>query len=224
MIKDENYYTIFGWMINRLHLEGNNLKIYALIYSFTQDGKTEYEGSIDYIKDFIGASRETVKRGLAQLEKSGYISKTVRNSEKGTPNAYKIVPLETAFAIGRWGVAQNDLPPSSNCAGGWLKMTSNNNIDNYIYKVSKKVSNKKKEIQSYDEIFEDFNVSRRLRESLVNFIRHSLANGTVIINDRLEGIIVALDLKYGKDEALKAQEVDSAISCGYKRLPCEGNE
>ena len=43
MIKDENYYTIFGWMINRLHLEGNNLKIYALIYSFTQDGKTEYK-------------------------------------------------------------------------------------------------------------------------------------------------------------------------------------
>ncbi len=223
MIKDENYYTIFGWMINRLHLEGNNLKIYALIYSFTQDGKTEYKGSIDYIKDFIGASRETVKRGLAQLEKAGYITKTECNAEAGTPNAYKIVPLETAFAFGRWGVAQNEPPPSSKCAGGWLNMTPNNDIDNYIYKVSKKVSNKKK-VQSYDEIFEDFNVSRRLRESLVNFIRHSLANGVVIINDRLEGIIVALDMKYGKDDRLKAKEVDSAISCGYMRLPCEEKE
>nr|DAI57620.1 MAG TPA: hypothetical protein [Caudoviricetes sp.] len=31
-IKDENFTTIQGWMLNRLNLKGNELIIYAIIY------------------------------------------------------------------------------------------------------------------------------------------------------------------------------------------------
>ena len=44
-VKDENYYQITGWMINRLGLKGAKLNIFAIIYGFSQDGESEFSGS-----------------------------------------------------------------------------------------------------------------------------------------------------------------------------------
>ncbi|MDE6585352.1 MAG: DUF4373 domain-containing protein [Clostridia bacterium] len=90
--------------------------------------------------------------------------------------------------------------------------------------VSKKVSNKKEELQSYDEIFEELHCSRRLKEALLDFIRHLKASfNIVLLNDRLIGIIAELDLKYQDDDLAKCKEVRRAIVNGYKRLECEGD-
>ena len=35
-MKNENYITIQGWMVNELKLTGNDLICYALIYGFTK--------------------------------------------------------------------------------------------------------------------------------------------------------------------------------------------
>ena len=86
--------------------------------------------------------------------------------------------------------------------------------------VSKKVSNKKN-IQSYDEIFEDFSVAPVVKEALLEFIRHLQVNGVVMINSRLENIIVLLDRYYVRDELAKAEYVRSAINAGFKKLPFE---
>ncbi len=89
--------------------------------------------------------------------------------------------------------------------------------------VSKKESNKKN-LQSYDEIFEDFCVNGDFRGALIEFIRHlKVSFGIVVLNDRLENIIVALDLKYRTDNNAKSKEIRRAIINGYKRLECEGD-
>lgn len=41
-IRNENFYTVFGWMLNELELKGNELIIFGIIYSFSQDGKSEF--------------------------------------------------------------------------------------------------------------------------------------------------------------------------------------
>ena len=46
---------------------------------------------------------------------------------------------------------------------------------------------------------------------------------SVMINDRLERLILRLDELYGTDEVEKCKEVRRAIVNGYKRLPCEEN-
>ena len=40
MVKNENFYTVFGWMLNELNLRGSDLVVYAIIYSFSQDGES----------------------------------------------------------------------------------------------------------------------------------------------------------------------------------------
>lgn len=164
MVKDTNYYTIFGWMINRLHLKGTDLKIYAVIFSFSQDGKSEYKGSNSYLADFTGTGERTVSRILADLESRKFIEKTDDNASTGQFNGWRVVPLEKLEALGiipKEGDSQNGDPPSPNCPTPdsqngnptVAKMaTPHNKVDNnitdsnlyennsYIEKESKKVS------------------------------------------------------------------------------------
>lgn len=100
----------------------------------------------------------------------------------------------------------------------------NDNENDNENEVSKKESNEEKKNQSYDEIFDEMAVAPIVKNALIEFIRHLLVNGTVLINSRLEDIIVNLDMLYGRDESAKVKYIKDAISKGYKRLPFEGEE
>lgn len=106
-----------------------------------------------------------------------------------------------------------------------LNKITPHNIKSKDLEVSKKVSNEKEKLQSYDEIFEDMNVSARLKSALIDFIRHlKTSYQIVMLNSRLEMLINRLELKYRTDDLAKCKEVRHAIVNGYKRLECEGVE
>ena len=77
-IKDENYYQVQGWMLNRLGLKGNALNVYAIIYAFSQDGESCFSGSLKYLMDFTNASRRTIINTLKDLTEKGYLVKWER--------------------------------------------------------------------------------------------------------------------------------------------------
>ena len=89
-IKDDNFYTIKGWMLNRLKLKGAQLQIYSIIYGFSQDGESEFTGSLNYLKDWLGVSKPTVIKALQALEDAGLIIKTPLVINNVTFNKYKV--------------------------------------------------------------------------------------------------------------------------------------
>ncbi len=91
MIKDDNYYQISGWMLNRLGLKGVALSVYAIIYGFTQDGESEFSGSRQYLADFTGTTRPTIDKALKELIEKGYISKKIVTINNVNFNKYKVV-------------------------------------------------------------------------------------------------------------------------------------
>lgn len=120
MVKPDNYIMIPGWMRTELDLKGNELNLYAIIYGFTQDGETEFSGSIRYMQEWLGAeSKQTVFNTLEKLIKRGLVQKRtevlngVRHnyylaSPRGSP---KFRPPSPNF---RPGVVQNLDHPSPN--------------------------------------------------------------------------------------------------------------
>ena len=74
-MKDNNYITIQGWMVNKLKLSGNELMVYAIIYGFSQDNESKFTGSGQYIANSAGISRRAVTLILNELTKKGYIKK-----------------------------------------------------------------------------------------------------------------------------------------------------
>ena len=54
-IRNENFYTVLGWMLNVLELKGNELIVFAIIYSFSQDGESDFRANdkTAYTKIFV---------------------------------------------------------------------------------------------------------------------------------------------------------------------------
>lgn len=119
-MKNEHYITIMGFMRNELNLKGNELMVYALIYGFSQDDESDFTGSISYIAEWIGSTKQTVHNVLKSLSDKGLINKTesYRNGIKFC--SYKsVLPVVKNFD---WGW-------SKNLTGGGQKIRPNN-IDN----------------------------------------------------------------------------------------------
>lgn len=74
-MKSNSYYVIQGWMINELQLKGNELLVFAVIYGFSKDDQGKFEGSLKYLCDSTGASRNTVINSLNSLIEKEYIFK-----------------------------------------------------------------------------------------------------------------------------------------------------
>lgn len=231
MIKDENYYTIHGWMRNRLGLKGNELTIYAILYGFSQDGESEFRGRIEYISELSGAHKDTVRMTLKNLKEKGFVRKVERNSKTGETNGWICVPLEEIRGHGIF------TPPLRNLHTGGTEFSHPGhgnpapiiNLNKESYKefnieVSKKESknlNINKNLQSYDELLDDFGVFGEYREAMFRFIGHLKVNHEVVmLNNRLQDLIIKLDMRYSKDYE-KASVLDDAIAHNYKFLECE---
>lgn len=91
MINPNTYYTVQAWMVNDLGLYGNELALYAIIWGFSQDGRSEFVGSISYIQEWLGCSRPTAIKTLASLAEKGLIVKKVARNGFDS-NAYKALP------------------------------------------------------------------------------------------------------------------------------------
>jgi len=130
-IKDENYYQISGFMINRLKLKGVQLSVYAIIYGFTQDGETEFTGSLQYLCDFCGGvSKPTMISALKSLVESGCILKREEFINGVKFNRYKAnLPLLKKF---NGGVQNSSNEVVKNFEQGSKEILPNNICDNNI--------------------------------------------------------------------------------------------
>lgn len=119
-VQPNNYLTILGWMLTDLHLKGSDLILYALIYGFTQDGESEFNGSISYMEQWAGITRKSVYNSLERLQAAGLIEK-----QKTTVNGV-IVCRYKATPLGSVKITQG----VQNLHGGSVKITPNNDSDN----------------------------------------------------------------------------------------------
>ena len=77
-------------MINDLHLKGVEKEVYALIYGFSQDGHSEFSGSLSYIQKWVTASKPTVIKAIDYLVTKGLIIKLSDTRNPKSSNRYKI--------------------------------------------------------------------------------------------------------------------------------------
>lgn len=146
MIKNENFITIQGWMINDLNLKGNNLLIYAIIYSFSQDGKSSFHGSLDYLEEWTNSTKAGVIKNLNTLIAMGLLSK----EECAGGNKYIAIVPDIVNKVDV--VGQQSLPKEVNKVdlNGQQSLPNNiNNITNNKYIIQVELQDKCDKIISY---------------------------------------------------------------------------
>lgn len=171
-MKNDNYFTVQGFMVNDLKLSGTELMTYAIIYGFSQDGESWFKGSRPYIASCMNVSLPTVDKALKGLESKGLIIHDTYASEKGyTGYKYRAV----ISAIGKETLPLKNLEGGSKeTLGGTPKETlggvvknlypiniNNTNIDNNI-------GNKKR--FSAKEAILGCELSENLKQSLTEWV------------------------------------------------------
>ena len=91
-VKDDSNFQIYGWMVTQLKLKGNELLIYAIIYSFSQNNNGDgiFNASTAYLCEWTGLSQRAVINCLIRLIENNLIIKIEDNSLKRKPSVYKI--------------------------------------------------------------------------------------------------------------------------------------
>ena len=91
-LKDDSNFQIYGWMATKLKLKGNELLIYAIIYSFSRNdnGNGVFNASTAYLCEWTGLTRGNVINCISKLLDKNLIIKLEDNSTKRKPNVYSI--------------------------------------------------------------------------------------------------------------------------------------
>ena len=94
-LRDNNYYTVQGWMINKLGLKGSELQLYAIIYGFSQTEGQAFSGAAQYLADWTNTTRRNVMERLRTLTERGLIDKedVITNGVKNC--RYRCRPLDS---------------------------------------------------------------------------------------------------------------------------------
>ena len=121
-VKDENFLTITGWMVNQLNLKGNELLIYAIIYGFSQEENQTFSGSLQYMADWTNSTKQGVIKCLKSLQKKELIGK----NEKYI-NGVKFCEYYTTKFNGVLNKVEQGIKQSLT---GGIKQSLPNNIDN----------------------------------------------------------------------------------------------
>ena len=200
MIKNENYITIQGWMLNELGLKGNSLIIYATIYGFSQTNDCEFTGSANYLAEWCGCSRQTVMTTLNKLVADNLIIKTeeFKNNVKFCSYGVNLTGCQNSL---QGDVKKFDRGMAKNLTGG-CQNSLHNNIDinnrnkNIENNIDKKNSKKKSKIDTKIEFIEkkclEYDLEDEVIELLSRFFRNLLENHKMVTDDKVNSILTKL--------------------------------
>ena len=79
-LNDGNFVTIQAFMVRPvedggLGLKGNEALVYAIIYGFSQNGESWFEGSQSYLAEWCGSTTRGIRKNLESLINKGFIEK-----------------------------------------------------------------------------------------------------------------------------------------------------
>ena len=174
MVNNENFYVVQGWMRNVLGLRGNALDIYAIIYGFSQVSHQEFTASINYLCEWLGASRPTVINTLKDLVDRGYLTKESEEKNGVIYNRYTAVVPDFTGGKNILLPSKEILPPSKNILPNNINNNIENNIKNSLPKGKEEQAPETKTYKNYGDIYKD-PIFSEIRVPLEKFVK-SISN------------------------------------------------
>lgn len=92
-MENKGYTLIQDWMLD-LPLSYREIAIYAIIYGFSQDRETRFEGSLGYLAYKTKSTRDTARNALRRLMEAELIERTITNKNGVEFHAYKALYVE----------------------------------------------------------------------------------------------------------------------------------
>lgn len=220
-MNNDNFVTVAGWMCNELNLKGNELLVFALIYGFSQDGKSEFRGSRNYIGSTFNISLPTVDKALKSLVEKELLIKRTESSMCVDFNYYRI-NLQVVKKLYRG--SKETLHTHKETLQGGSKETLYNNYNNKNInnkdKEKKGKSKKEKFLDSISNKLQEYDFKQTVEEKILGFFEMWFDNG---YKPPVQSIEAQLNLlaTMGLNEQLNS--IDTSIRQGWRSLAYENS-
>lgn len=129
-IEPTNYMTIQGWMRTELKLTGNDLLVYAIIYGVSQDNGSRFTGSLQYLADWCGCSKQGIQKNLKNLLERGLIKKEELTVSGIKFVTYYTTELHTIQLSCTNNISNNNISNNLNNTNNQLNLFKDNNTSN----------------------------------------------------------------------------------------------
>lgn len=146
-LNDSTYFIIQSWMVNKLKLKTTERDVFAIIYGFSQDGQSEFYGSLSYISELTGYSKNSICTALKNLTEKNLILKDEKIINNIKYCSYRI--NVNSIQATCMGIQATCTPIQATCINN-----INNNIDKKEF-ISKDINSKERGKNS------DFNFGKK---------------------------------------------------------------
>lgn len=232
-MKDTDFIYIPGWAVNQLHLKGNELMVYSIVFSYSRDGMQWYQAPAEYLATCIGASVSTTKETLKKLVSKELLIKKAVPYKGSVERVYyqAVVPESDQYQNGtgehnlpvpkRYGctstktvlnntITNNSINiPSTASSSRRSLLKSNNNLE------TKKADKLNKYICECHIVSDEFEFTNKVSDRLVDFFRMLGESGSylpkVTIRAQLEDIV-------NLTEKQQLESINDTIKSGWKSL------
>jgi hypothetical protein len=188
-ISDNAYFCVQSWMVTKLNLRSVERDVFAIIYGYSQDGESDYHGSLQYLADLTGYSRNSVCTALKNLTEKQLLKKTEQeiNNIKFCRYTVNLYTVQTACT-----------PVQTACTNNIVNNKKNNNVVSKDTKTNFQFGRPKvKKNNLFDKCLaeiKDYTNDLELQDILVTYLKMRLdMNGKPLYVNQWKGMLNKID-------------------------------
>ena len=215
-IADTTYFSVQAWMVTKLNLKGCERDVYAIIYGYSQDGESDYHGSLGYIAELTGYSKNSVCTALKNLTEKELIIKTEKEI-----NNIKFC----RYQINRDSIQSICTPVQSTCTNNKQKnkinktnskeLVQNSQTFEFGRKPKVRESLYTKCVHMIDEFISQHNCGNPVRQKLISYLNYRLQiNDKPLYVNMWKGMLNKLDKLHQEGYGYEPI-IDYCIERGY---------
>lgn len=218
--------VIQGWMVQDLQLKGNELMVFAIIHNITQDGTSQFYGSLDYLASWCNATKQGIIKNLDSLVSKGFITKI--ETANGLTNNYttnihnetikqSLIPVKQSLIEPLNKVEcsiKQSLPNNINI----LKDNNKNNIKNSVQStksIPNKTSKRQRIIKMIEKKCLEYDIEDDVIDKLFEFYKVLLENNKLVSEQKVNADLSNL-AKVNYNKQLKT--IQEALDRGWQTL------
>ena len=200
------YIVIEDFMVKDLQLKGNDLLVYAIIYGFSQDGKSGFAGTLQYLADWCGATKHGVMKNLKNLTERNLITKEEHMFHNCKYNLYRVTELHSmklSYIGYTKDISNKDLKEEDNKEEGFIGSV-----------VTK--SKKKNKYEKCNDLIPEYVEDEKLQDLLQCYLklRLEMSDSPIYVN-QWKGLLNKL-VGMSEDTEVLCDIVQQSIDRGYR--------
>ena len=218
-IKDTTYFQVQAWMVTKLKLKTVERDVFAIIYGYSQDEESDYHGSLAYMAELTGYSRNSICTALKNLTAKNYIIKTEKEC-----NNIKYCRYTTNFDTVQAACTPIQTACTNNIVNNTSKVSSKDDTlvgdsaDNFVF--GKKVPKQRKitntsEYESALLLADNYSNNKELVSELHKLIdmKHEMCGKQryKFWCSTIQNYLDELDKQFGADDKQKIEAVKLSI-------------